>query len=320
MTLCEIGTMADWSAAYTPNSGPMDAVIKVQLKPERRRTSQEYIRLLRKGFARNRDLAELEFSFDAGGLIRGALNEGKSSPINIQLVGKHQGTLFHLADKILKAVEKVDGVVDARVLQKPDAPALVIEVDRKKAQQMGLNQAEIMKNVIAATNSSIMFNKRSFWIDPKSGNQYFVGVQYPDEKFQSYEDILNITITGKENRHGKDDKANTLRNVATIKPSTLATEVHHVNLQPAIDLTMNVEGKDLGHVSDEVSRSRTVRQEKQGRIVDPLRPRLHEWEIAGRIKDRAHRRIYPHARNLQEPRHRPYPGFAPHLFLDGRAR
>jgi multidrug efflux pump subunit AcrB len=249
MTLCEIGTMADWSAAYTPNAGPMDAIIKVQLTQERTRTSQEYIRLLRKGLARNHDFSGLEFSFDSGGLIRGALNEGKSSPINIQLVGKHQGTLFKIADKILKAVEKVDGIVDARVLEKPDAPELIIEVDRKKAQQIGLNQAEIMRSVIAATNSSIMYNKRSFWIDPKNGNQYFVGVQYPDQDFKTFEDILNIPITG-----SKQGTAIPLRNVATIRPSLLPTEIHHVGMQPAIDLTMNIEGRDLGHVSDDVAR------------------------------------------------------------------
>lgn len=251
LTVCEIGTSADWSAAYTANSGPMDALLKVQLSSERTRTSQEYIRRLRRGLTRNPEFSGLEFSFDSGGLIRGALNEGKSSPINIQLVGKNQHVLFGLADKILAAVKNVPGIVDARVLEKPDAPELVIEVDKSKAQDLGLSQADIMKNVIAATNSSVMYNKHSFWIDPKSGNQYFVGVQYPDQDFQTIDDILNIPITG---RQQFKQVPIPLRNVATIKSSTLPTEVHHVNLQPAIDLTMNVEGRDLGHVSDEVSR------------------------------------------------------------------
>ena len=251
LTLCEIGTSADWSAAYTANSGPMDALVKVQLSPERKCTSQEYIRILRNRLTRNHELAELEFSFDSGGLIRGALNEGRSSPINIQLIGKNQHVLFGLADKILAAVKDVDGIVDARVLQKPDAPELIIEVDKTKAQDLGLSQGDIMKSVIAATNSSIMFNKKSFWIDPKSGNQYFVGVMYPDQDFQTYDDILNIPITGV-----RQDKQVPipLRNVATIVPSLLPTEVHHVNLQPAIDLTLNIEGRDLGHVSDDVAR------------------------------------------------------------------
>ena len=250
LTLCEMGTSPDWSAAYTPNSGPMDAIVKVQLSSERSRTSQEYIRILRKGLLGNPAFASLEFSFDSGGLVRGALNEGKSSPINIQLLGKNQDALFPLADKILAVVRDVPGIVDARVLQKPDAPELIIEVDRAKAAQLGLNQVDIMKSVIAATNSSIMYNKKSFWIDPKSGNQYFVGVQYPDRDFQTYEDILNIPITSP-----KQGQPIPLRNVATIKPSKLSTEIHHVNLQPALDLTMNVEGRDLGHVSDDVARA-----------------------------------------------------------------
>ena len=251
LTICEIGTSADWSAAYTANSGPMDALVKVQLNPERRHTSQDYIRKIRKGVTEREKFSQLEFSFDSGGLIRGALNEGKSSPINIQLVGKNQHVLFKLADKILMAVRDVDGIVDARVLEKPNAPELVIQVDKAKAQALGLSQSDIMKNVIAATNSSIMYNKKSFWIDPKGGNQYFVGVQYPDKNFQTIDDILNIPITGSRQERSVPIP---LRNVATITHSELATEVHHVNLQPAIDLTMNVERRDLGHVSEEVAK------------------------------------------------------------------
>jgi multidrug efflux pump subunit AcrB len=227
--------------------------VKVQLSPERRRTSQEYIRILRKGLTKNNEFAGVEFSFDSGGLIRGALNEGRSSPINIQLVGKNQHVLFTLADKILAAVKGIDGIVDGRVLEKPDAPELVIQIDRKKAQEIGLNQREIMESVIAATNSSIMYNKKSFWIDPKSGNQYFVGVQYRDEVFRTFDDILNISITGSKQGTPVPTPI-PLRNVATITPSHLSTEVHHVNLQPAIDLAMNVERRDLGHVSDDVTR------------------------------------------------------------------
>ncbi len=53
-----------------------------------------------------------------------------------------------------------------------------------------------MKSVIAATNSSITYNKTNFWIDAKTGKQYFVGVQYPEKKFQAKQDVLdNIPIT-----------------------------------------------------------------------------------------------------------------------------
>jgi len=267
LLVSEIGLTADWSAAYTQNSGPMDAIIKVQLTEERERSSQEYIRILRKGFARDPRFGNLEFSFDSGGLVRGALNEGKSSPINIQLLGKKQDTLFVLADRIKKAVKDVDGIVDARVLERPDAPELTIIVDRTLAAQQGLTQDDVMKNVIGATNSTITYNKKNFWIDKKTSNQYFVGVQYPEKKFQTIDDILNLSITSKT-----QEQPITLSNVAKIKRTRIPTEIHHVNLQPAIDLTMNVEGRDLGHVSVDVARVLnkfgTLKRDRFGRVKD----------------------------------------------------
>jgi multidrug efflux pump subunit AcrB len=249
LIVSEIGLTADWSAAYTANAGPMDAILKIQLAPERHHSSQEYIRILRDGLAHNTAFDTLEFSFDSGGLVRGALNEGKASPINVQLQGKNQRVLFTLAGQIKREVQKVPGIVDARVLEKPDAPELVINVDRTKAANQGLNQDDIMTSVIAATNSSITYNKKNFWIDPVSTNQYFVGVQYPEKNFHNIDDILNIPITSP-----KQGVPIPLKNLATIAHTKIPTEIHHVDLQPSIDLTMNVEGRDLGHVSDAVAR------------------------------------------------------------------
>jgi multidrug efflux pump subunit AcrB len=248
LVVSEIGLTADWSAAYTPNSGPQDAVVKIQLTEDRGHSSQHWIRVLRDRFTNDKRFAALEFSFDSGGLVRGALNEGKSSPINIQLLGKHQDVLFTIADKIKHAVKEVDGVVDARVLQRPDAPQLNIEVDRAKAAILNLTQDDIMKNVIAATNSSITYNKKNFWIDPITTNQYFVGVQYPESKIRTVDDLLNIPIMSPAR-----EKPVPLSNLAHIYVDQVPTEVHHVNLQAAIDLTMNVEGRDLGHVSVDVA-------------------------------------------------------------------
>ena len=86
--ISELGVVADLSAAYTPNAGPMDAVIKVQLKHEREHSAQEYVEKLRKGLTGDSRFRDLEFAFDAGGMIRSAMNEGKSSPINIRLSAK----------------------------------------------------------------------------------------------------------------------------------------------------------------------------------------------------------------------------------------
>ena len=290
IVISEIGLTADWSAAFTQNAGPMDAVLKVQLKPERSRSAQEAVALLRTGFADDpefervlnevydRRLHEdrpddqqppntapsarrkwltpdtppfvrnnLEFAFDAGGMIRSAMNEGRSTPINVRITAKNLPKARKVADRILAEVRAVSGVVDARILQRLDYPQYVIEVDQSKASSLQLTQTDVMRNIVAAFNSSVQFNKRNFWIDPKSHNQYYVGVQYPEGDIKDLDTLLNIPITSADQR-----RSIPLRNVATVRKTEVPSEVVHTNLQPTIDLTMGVQARDLGHVAADV--------------------------------------------------------------------
>jgi multidrug efflux pump subunit AcrB len=245
--ISEIGVVADWSAAYTPNAGPMDAVVKVQLEAEREHSAQEYVHLLRESL--NKEFPELEFAFDAGGMIRGAMNEGKSTPLNVRIRGKDMVKTRAVAAVIQRQVESIPGVVDARIIQRLDYPEFMIDIDRAKAADLGLTQADVIQNVVAALNSSIQFNKKNFWIDPVSHNQYFVGVQYPEADIKSIDTLLNIPITSPT-----QNQPIPLRNVATIRRTEVPAEVNHTTLQPTIDLTMGVYGRDLGHVADDVAR------------------------------------------------------------------
>jgi multidrug efflux pump subunit AcrB len=245
--ISEVGVVADWSSAYTPNSGPMDAVVKVQLEAERERSAQEYVEVLRQQL--NRQFPELEFAFDAGGMIRGAMNEGKSTPLNVRVRGQDTAKTREVAVAIQAEVTKIPGVVDARIIQRLDYPEFVLDVDRTKAADLGLSQADVMKNVVAAFNSSISFNKKNFWFDPVSHNQYFVGVQYPEGDIESIDTLMNIPITSP-----KQNEPVPLQNIASISRTTVPAEVHHTTLQPTIDLTMGVSGRDLGHVADDIAR------------------------------------------------------------------
>lgn len=248
LILSELGVTSDWSAAYTPNAGPMDAVVKIQLSAERKNTAQHYVSELRRGFAQDSRFSDLEFAFDAGGMVRSAMNEGKSTPISVRVTGKNQKTAYQIASAIRDEVKAIDGVVDARIIQRLDYPQYVIQVDRAKSAQLGLTQADVMKAIIAALNSSIQFNKHNFWIDPKSKNQYFVGVSYFEKDIESIDTLLDIPITSPV-----QDSPVPMRNVVRVDRTSVATEVTHYNIQPTIELTMGVEGRDLGHVSDDVA-------------------------------------------------------------------
>ncbi|HVX60497.1 MAG TPA: efflux RND transporter permease subunit [Pirellulales bacterium] len=52
VVISELGVTPDWSAAYTPNSGPMDSILKIQLEEHRHRSAQEYVHILREALRR----------------------------------------------------------------------------------------------------------------------------------------------------------------------------------------------------------------------------------------------------------------------------
>ncbi|HVU89157.1 MAG TPA: efflux RND transporter permease subunit, partial [Pirellulales bacterium] len=277
LIISEIGTTADWSAAYTPNAGPMDSVVKVQLTEHRHHSAQDYVEILRKGFAASPEFAELEFAFDAGGMIRGAMNEGKSTPINVRILGKNVEQAHKLAEDIRQRITQIDGVVDTRIMQRLDYPEYIIDVNRAKAADLGLDQADVMRNVVAAFNSSIQFNKRNFWIDPQTHNQYFVGVQYPEENIESIETLLEIPITSPV-----QNRPIPLKNIVSLRRTTVPAEVNHTNLQPTIDLTMGVSGRDLGHVADDISRVLNDFGKQDGAGAwRPFDPQDHSKTLAG---------------------------------------
>ena len=248
LLVSEIGVTPDWSAAYTPNAGPMDAIVRVQLTPERAGSAQGYAAKLRESFARAKKFSDLEFAFNTGGLIRGAMNEGKSTPVSIRVTGKDLAKPAQIAAMIRERVARIDGVVDPVIVQRQNYPEYVINVDRTKAADLGMTQIDVMQNVVASLNSSISFNKHNFWIDPKSHNQYFVGVQYPEKDITSIETMLDIPITGSIKAAPVP-----LRTLATITRTTVPTEITHNNLQPSVDVTLGVEGRDLGHVADDIA-------------------------------------------------------------------
>jgi multidrug efflux pump subunit AcrB len=252
LVLSEIGVTPDWSAAYTPNAGPMDAVVKIQLHGERKHSAQEYVHRLRTAFNKEPAFSNLEFAFDAGGMVRSAMNEGKSTPISIRVTSKNTKVAHRIATAIKDKVARIEGVVDARIIQRLNYPQYKITVDRQKAAELGLTQAVIMQNVVAAFTSSIQFNKQNFWIDPVSKNQYFVGVQYPEADIKDLNTLLDIPITSQRPDAPKKLPI-PLRNVVHVDPSPVPTEVTHYQIQPTVELTMGVYGRDLGHVSDDVA-------------------------------------------------------------------
>ena len=249
MLVSELGLNPDWSAAYTTNSGQQDAIIRVQLTPSRTKSAQEYAILLRKAFQEEPAFTDLRAEFDTGGMVSTALNQGASSPIDIQIQGGSTKDLLAVARRVRDSVASIPGTVDVRIQQRDDAPYLVLDVDRVKAAQQGLSTEDVILQVVVALNSSVSVD-RNFWIDSQSGNQYFVGVQFPENVDRRLEDVLSMPVAAA----GRQTSVN-LGTLVTPRRTNGEVEINHVGLKRVANVFVNTEDRDLASVATDVQKA-----------------------------------------------------------------
>jgi multidrug efflux pump subunit AcrB len=130
--------------------------------------------------------------------------------------------------------------------QRNDLPVLKIHILKQKAAEAGLTPKDIAQQVVAAMNSSASIQK-NFWIDAKSGNQYFVAVQYPENPDRTIEEILSIPVTG-----GTTSKPIFLGSLIELDKGQNPVEIQHLQLARKISVLVNVDGRDLGAVASEI--------------------------------------------------------------------
>ncbi len=240
MLISNMGVLMDWPAAYTPNTGPMDAFILLQLK-EGRRDIFEVVETLRRQLRQR--FPGAEFAFDTGGMLTAALNFGEPAPIHFQVKGSDLRVLETIGGEVARVLQGIDGAADVRVAQRNDYPTLEVEIDRTKAALAGLTTEDVMHNLVTATNSSINF-RPSFWIDPRNGNHYFIGAQYPESEHVSADTLLDIPLTP-----AGGGETVPLRTVATVERGTGPSFVSHRNITRVVDVYANVvPGANLGQV------------------------------------------------------------------------
>lgn len=244
MVITNAGVYYGFPAAFTPNTGPQDVFFNIELTENRLHTSQYYAKLVRKNMAQ--EYPNIEMGIELGGLLTSALNGGLRSPIDVQIEGSNPEKASALAQQLSEKFKKLRGAVDVRVQQRLDSPQIVLDVDRKKAGVVGLTTDEIVKNIVSAVSGSATFNP-AIWVDPKSGIDYLLGVQFPESSIASLKQLSDIPITGR-----RQDRTIPLRDIATIKTSKGPSEINHVNLKPVTDIFMDAEDRDIGSLSREV--------------------------------------------------------------------
>jgi len=287
--ISNIGVLMDWPAAYTPNTGPMDAFMLVQIKEKPNRPGVFHlVTELRQHL--NEKFPSVEFAFDTGGMMTAALNMGEPSPIHFQITGSNLHTAQDIARSIKQEAQQTAGTSDVRIAQRLDYPVLNVAMDRVLATYQGVTVDDAMKNVVSATNSSINFDP-AFWIDPRNGNHYFLGVQYREEDINSLATLQNIPITGENSI-----RPALLRNIAKIEQTTGPAVIHHRNITRATDIYANVlPGYDVGSVVAAIEQRleanpdlQLVRQEGQAETYDVAGPEFegkgYSVEMQGEVR------------------------------------
>jgi hydrophobic/amphiphilic exporter-1 (mainly G- bacteria), HAE1 family len=248
MIVSNIGITPDLSAIYTSNSAMHTAFVQVSLKEDHRVGSYEYMRRLRKKLAS--DLPQLSTYFQAGGLVDAVVNHGLPAPLDIQVSDNDMAEGYAIARNIAQQLKGAKGVSDVLIPQDIDYPGLELNIDREQASLLGLTPKEIVDNVITALTSNGMIAP-SYWIDPKSGNNYMLTVQYSNEKVGSMtmSDFRNIPL-----RAITSANYTPLQSVAKIEPINTPTEVDHYQIRRVVDVYVMPTTEDLSRVSGDVDR------------------------------------------------------------------
>jgi multidrug efflux pump subunit AcrB len=235
-----IGVTAGFSSIYTPNSGPHTAFVQVGLNAGHHLSSFQYMDLVRARL--KRELPQVAAYFQTGGLVDAILNLGMPAPLDIQVTGNDMDSTHKIATDIARKIRALPGVSDVLVPQDVDYPALKLDIDRLRTSELGLNEKEVVGDVITALTSDQMIAP-SYWVDPKSGNDYFLTVQYPEGFVKNFADLSSIPLRG-----ANSPLPTRLDTVSTISHRDSPTEVDHYQLLRVMDVYVAPSGEDLGNV------------------------------------------------------------------------
>jgi multidrug efflux pump subunit AcrB len=225
--------------------GTSDAEILVQLKEERGKPTSAYINELREKLPQR--FPGTQFFFQPADIVTQILNFGTPAPIDVAVTGTNQRGNYLVAEKLAKEIRHIPGAVDVHVQQAFDEPTLHMDIDRTRAQYVGLQAKDVASNLLVSLSSSFQTSP-AFWLDPKNGVAYSVAVQSPQYRVDSYQALQNTPVTGT----AAGTPPQIIGNLVDIHTTARQAEISHYNIQPMINVYAAVDGRDLGGVSDEI--------------------------------------------------------------------
>jgi HAE1 family hydrophobic/amphiphilic exporter-1 len=241
-----IGTTPGFNSILNPNSAPYTAVMQVGFNEGQKRSSFDYMNQVRSRMLR--ELPELTGYYQAGGLVTAIVNQGMPAPLDIQVSGMDMNSDHEIATQIAKQLRVMPGVSDVLVPQDVDYPSLNVEIDRERASELGLSAKDVVDSLITAMTSNGMIAP-SYWIDPKSGNNYLLTVQYPENSVKSLPDLGMMPL-----RAPNLKEPTRLNSVVRFSHILAPSEVDHYQIRRTVDVYVRPKGEDLSHIYDDAQK------------------------------------------------------------------
>jgi multidrug efflux pump subunit AcrB len=271
MIVSNIGVYPDLSAIFTTNASMDTAFVQTSLGEDHSISSYEYMRRVHQKLSE--EMPELTTYFQAGGLVDGVINQGLPAPIDIQVGSNDMGSAFALAQNLASQIRSMPNVSSVYIPQDLNYPGIALNIDREKASLIGLTAQDVVDNVITAMTSDGQVAP-SYWIDPKSGNNYMVTVQYSNRFLNnmSMENFQNIPLRGaRPAGYGPDQEGREAANlpqdfdrgdhtsgytplssVADIQMINTPTEVDHYQIRRVIDIYVATKTEALQSVGGRI--------------------------------------------------------------------
>nr|MDQ2869014.1 efflux RND transporter permease subunit [Verrucomicrobiota bacterium] len=227
--------------------GAFDGEILVSLRAGEHHSTWGYVRELRTRLGS--EFPNLTFFFQPADIVGQILNFGLPAPIDLQVIGPLSNAKknYVLAREIERRLAVVPGAVDVHLHQVLDVPEIRFNVDRTRADQLGLTQKDVADGMLVSLSSSTQ-TAPNYWINPQNGIDYPIAVQTPQYRVDSTAALLRTPV------RSSTGATQMLSNVARLSRGTTASVVNHYNVQPLYDIYANVQDRDLGSVASDVTR------------------------------------------------------------------
>ncbi len=237
------GVNLAYSASDTTSNGDGDVLVLLTAKHS---PTQQWMTVLRQDLAQK--FPQETFFFEPADITNQTLNFGLPAPIDVQVRGKDAASTAKIAVALQEQIKNIPGAADVFVQQQVNAPALNIDVNRLKAQELALTTRDIASNVLLSLSGSGQVAP-NYWLDPQTGVSYPIIVQVPQYRLSSFEALNQTPVTSPTAQNNQ-----LLRNVSETNRSVSPVTVSHYNALPVMDVFANVEQRDLGGVAADVEK------------------------------------------------------------------